>query len=157
MEVEKMIKNFTYFSKPLENTTCSKNTKHSNNPNIYCNLIKEIHDDIISRYEEDIPPDYCSLHGPCIFDNPPDLTGVNCAQCLTAITFTFEAEASKREFTLKNYCSSTIGSSIPFCNGVEYLISKSMKNQFLQYHSAVDFCINAAFCHYDSSDEYSDL
>lgn len=154
--VDIMIYNFSYLRKPLINSTCSKN--FNNNSNIYCTLIKEIHEDIVSRYEEDIPPDYCSLHGPCIFDTPPDLMGQNCAPCLSIITFTFEAEKDKRESTLEKYCASTIGSVIPFCNGIKYIISKSMKNQFLQYHSAVDFCINAAFCQHNIENyEYSDL
>lgn len=109
-------------------------------------LTKEIHEDIFSRYEEDIPSDYCSFHGPCIYESPPYLEGPNCAHCLNIITFVFEAKKEKRESTLKKYCSSSISSSIPFCNGVEYLVSKSMKKPFLEYQSATDFCVKAAFC-----------
>ena len=57
-----------------------------------------------------------------------------------------EAKKEKRESTLKKYCSSSISSAIQFCNGVEYLVSKSMKKQFLEYQSATDFCVKAAFC-----------
>ena len=146
MVVDHMQLNFSNFSKPNPNSPCSQ----PDNPNMYCKLIADIHNDITSRYEEEVPSDYCSIHGPCIFVPPSDLMGINCAQCLNIITYTFEAEQQKRESVLKNYCSSAIGSTITFCNGVEYVISKSMKNQFLQYNSATDFCIEAAFCNYNN-------
>ena len=151
-EITILKKQSSAFRNPLNNSICS-NLNTTINP--YCSLITLIRDDVLSRFGKKIPKNYCYDYGPCIFSPPTNLSGPFCANCLSLITLIFEAKADEREKLIRNYCSSTYGSSIPFCTAIQYMIQKSMKKSFLEFNDPMKFCMDSAFCYRNKSNNGS--
>ena len=131
----------TAIPKLIEGSPCDRGI---NNP--YCELIENVTHQIIEVLYKGRDAPLCSIIGPCVQYNHPNVTGTYCYPCRSLTSLALLEEPSKRIDFIRRFCNTAHHVYASICSKIDDEPNHTFIKALESAHSDIHHCIKSGFC-----------